>query len=214
LVYSPSSVIELYQLIRRAFNESWQYRYPAVVLTDGYVLKTRQPVDLSVFKDIKNIPPANLVPEGKNIHWPNIYTSEEELNTILEQNKKDYDNISGEVESFENYKTEDAEILLIAHGIIGAVAKMAVEELRQKGIKAGLFRPITLRPFPRKELNNVCCWKCIKRVVVVESSFGQLARLVHEQLAQEVSVSLSYFQRPGLGIESDEVVEFVKKLEI
>lgn len=214
LVYSPSSLTELYFLIRRAFNEAWKYRFPAVVLTDGYILKTRQGVDLKKFEKMENVPATELVPEGKVVHWPNIYTAEEELNAVLESTKKDFENISSEVESCEKIETDDAEILLVAHGIVGAVAKMAVEELRQAGIKAGMFRPITLRPFPKKELDKVCGWKGVKKVVVVESSFGQLARVVRDQLAPEIDVSFEYLQKPGLGIEPEEVVEFVKNLKI
>ncbi len=214
LVYSPSSLSELYLLTRRAFNEAWKYRYPAIILTDGYVLKMRQSVDLEKLKKMENIPPVALVPEGKVVHWPNIYTSEEELNIVLEDIKKDYEGMSGEIESCEKIETDDAEILLIAHGIVGAVVKMAVEELRKLGIKAGMFRPITLRPFSKSELDKVCGLESVKRVVVIESSFGQLARLVHDQLAPEISMSFSYLQRPGLGIEVDEVVDFVKNLKI
>lgn len=214
LVYSPSSLTELYFLTRRAFNEAWKYHYPAIVLTDGYMLKTRQGVDLKKFEKMENIPAVALVPEDKVVHWPNIYTAEEELNTVLEETKKDYESISPEIESFEKFEADDAEILLVAHGIVGAVAKMAVEELRANGVKAGLFRPITLRPFPKKELDKVCGWEGVKKVVVVESSFGQLARVVRDQLAPEIDVSFEYLQKPGLGIEPEEVVEFVKKIKI
>ena len=214
LVYSPSSLAELYLLTRRAFNEAWKYRYPAIVLTDGYLLKTRQNVDLSELEKMENIPATALVPEDKFVHWPNIYTAEEELNSILENTKKDFEGVAPEIVSFESYQTEDAEILLVAHGIVGAVAKMAVEKLRQENLSVGLFRPITLRPFPKKELDKICGWKKVKKIIVVESSFGQLARVVRDQLAPEIDASFDYLQRPGLGIEPEEVVEFVKKIKI
>jgi 2-oxoglutarate ferredoxin oxidoreductase subunit alpha len=214
LVYSPASLSELYLLTRRAFNEAWKYRYPAVVLTDGYMLKTRQGVDLGKMEKMENIPSTSLLPDNKVVHWPNIYTAEEELNAVLEDNKKDYEKISSEIESCEKFGTDNAKVLLIAHGIVGAVARMAVEELQKKGVKVGLFRPITLRPFPKKELDKVCGWKGIKKAIVIESSFGQLARVVRDQLAPEIDVSFGYLQKPGLGIEVEEVVDFVKKLKI
>jgi 2-oxoglutarate ferredoxin oxidoreductase subunit alpha len=214
LVYSPSSLSELYSLTRRAFNDAWKYRYPAIVLTDGYMLKTRQSVDLTKLEKMENIPSIALVPKDKVVHWPNIYTAEEELNAVLEDAKKDYASISKEIEMCEKFETDDAEVILIAHGIVGAVVKMAVEELRKKKIKAGLFRPITLRPLSKKELDKVCGRKGLKKIIVVESSFGQLARLVRDQLAPEIDVSFSYLQKPGLGIEVEEVVNFVKKIKI
>lgn len=214
LVYSPSSLSELYFLTRRAFNDAWKYRYPAIVLTDGYMLKTRQSVDLTKFEEMENIPSVALVPEDKVVHWPNIYTAEEELNAVLEDTRKDYENISKEITSCEEFETDDAEVILIAHGIVGAVAKIAVEELRKKKIKAGLFRPITLRPFSKENLDKVCGRKGAKKVIVIESSFGQLARVVRDQLAPEIDVSFSYLQKPGLGIEVEEVVDFVKEIKI
>lgn len=214
LVYSPSNVKELYSLTRRAFNDAWKYRYPAIVLTDGYILKTVQPVDLSEYRKMENVTPTKLIPQNKFVHWPNIYTSEEELNFVLEESKKDYYKIAKDVAACETIDTDDAEILVIAHGIVGSVVKEALIELRKKGLKIGLFRPITLRPFPKKELDKVCGWKKMKKIIVVESSFGQLARVVRDQLAPEIDVGFEYLQRPGLGIEPEEVISFVKKLKL
>ncbi|HBU06703.1 MAG TPA: ferredoxin oxidoreductase [Candidatus Magasanikbacteria bacterium] len=209
LVYSPSSLDELYLLTRQAFNDAWQYRFPAVVLTDGYMLKTRQAVDLSVYKDLENIPAHTLVQEGKIVHWPNIYTLEEELNDELSRAKEDFDKVGEEIAKAEIYNTDEAEYLIIAHGIVGSVAKMAVDQLREQNIKVGLFRPVTLRPFPKKQLDNLFVKNNVKKIVVVESSFGQLARLVRDHLAPEIDVSFEYLQKPGLGIEVEEVIEAV-----
>jgi len=219
LVYSPANLKELYELTRRAFNEAWKYRFPAVVLTDGYLLKTRGVVDEFRILNFKfqnasdNVPSHQLVPEDKVVHWPNIYTLEEELSEQLELAKADFDNISGEVASAEIINTDDAEVLIVAHGIVGSVAKMAVEKLREQGVKAGMFRPITLRPFPKKQLDDLFMKDNIKKIVVVESSYGQLARVVRDHLAPEVDVSFAYLQKPGLGIEVEEIIEFTKKLK-
>ncbi len=210
LVYSPSSLKELYQLTRQAFNDAWQYRFPAIVLTDGYMLKTRGVVSLEELK-IENIPPHQLVPEDKVTHWQNIYTFEDDLYYEINSAKEDFHKIADEIAKAEKYLTADAEILLVAHGIVGAVAKEAVQELRKVGIKAGMFRPITLRPFPKKELDKVCGWESVKKVVVIESALGQLARIVRDQLAPEIDVSFEYLQKPGLGIEVEEIVKFVNK---
>lgn len=213
LVYSPSTPKELYELTRQIFNDAWQYRFPAVLLTDGYLLKTKSVFDFEEVKKIENIPAHALVPEDKVVHWPNIYTLEEELNEEINLTKKDFNDISAEIAKAESYKTEDAECLIIAHGIVGAVAKMAVDELRDKNIKAGLFRPITLRPFSKKQLDDSFRKNNVKNVIVVESSFGQLARIVRDELAPEIDVSFSYLQKPGLGIEVEEIVEFVNNLK-
>ncbi len=209
LVYSPAGLTELYQLTRQAFNDAWQYRFPAIVLTDGYMLKTRGVVDLAG-AETENIPAHQLIPENKITHWQNIYTFEDQLYYEINSAKDDFHKITEAVARAEEYLVDDAEILLIAHGIVGSCAKEAVGLLRESGLKAGLFRPITLRPFPKKQLDKVCGWEGVKKIIVVESALGQLARVVRDQLAPEIDASFAYLQKPGMGIEVEEIVEFVK----
>ncbi len=211
-VYSPSSLQEVYTLTRRAFNDAWRYRFPAIVLTDGYMLKTRGVIDLSSFKTIENIPAHPLVPEDKIVHWPNIYTFEEELHQEIIFAQNDFHKIAPEIVASEEYLSADAEILLIAHGIVASCAKEAVVELRKQGKKVGLFRPITLRPFPKKELDKVASQQSLKKIVVIESSAGQLARVVRDQLAPEISVPFEYLQYPGLGVETEEIIGKINEL--
>ncbi len=213
LVYSPSDLTELYRLTRQAFNDAWQYRFPAIVLTDGYMLKSRGVIDFAKIGKIKNVPAYSLVPEGKNIHWRNIYTFEEELFEETQIVKDDFDKVAEKVARSEAYMAEDAEILLIAHGIVAGVAKEAVHDLRKLGKKVGIFRPITLRPFDKKGLNIVLDGKAIKKVVVVESSLGQLARMTKEQVAENNCIPFSYMQYPGLGIETEDIVNFLKNIK-
>lgn len=208
LVYSPGTLAELYTLTRRAFNEAWQYHFPSIVLTDGYTVKTRGLVDLESLK-MENISSAPLVVEGEIKHWPNIFTFEEELYAKVMKNKADFDKIAADVAAAEEYQTEDAEILLIAHGIVGAAAKVAVDQLRETGRKVGLFRPITLRPLAKRQLNSIA--KKVKKIVFVESSLGQLARLIKEELAPGIGASFEYLQYPGLGIEIEEIVNKVDR---
>ncbi|HBV58100.1 MAG TPA: ferredoxin oxidoreductase [Candidatus Magasanikbacteria bacterium] len=208
LVYSPGTLAELYTLIRRAFNESWQYRFPAIILTDGYTVKTRGLVDLENLK-VENVASAPLVKEGEIKHWPNIFTFEEELYTEVMKSKADFDKITAGVATAEEYQTEDAEILLIAHGIVGAATKVAVDQLREADKKVGLFRPITLRPLAVPQLNSIA--KKVKKIVFIESSLGQLARIIKDELSPGVGASFEYLQCPGLGIEIEEIVNQVSK---
>lgn len=211
LVYSPSTIEELYVLTRRAFNESWQYRFPAVVLTDGFTLKTRGVVDFEKIEKIENIPAHALVSEDKVVHWQNIYTFEEDLFQELQNAKKDFDDISPAVVGSEEVQADDAEILLIAHGIVALSAREAVQKLRGQGKKVGLFRPITLRPFPKDALDKVAGAKNIKKIIVIESSMGQLARIVRDELAPEIDKPFSYLQYPGVGIEMEEIISQIEK---
>jgi len=203
LVYSPSNLNELYKLVIQAFNDAWKYSFPAIVLTDGYLLKVKGVVELDKIEE--NISVCPLVKEGGNIHLPNIYTLEEELYNKLQQDKKDFEIARSQIEAAEVYQIEDAEIVLIAHGIVGAAAKQSVDELRQQGKKVGLFRPITLRPFPTRKLNEILSQ--VKKVVVVESAMGQLARLVKDEMDPNLSIEFEYLQYPALGIEPEMIIK-------
>ncbi|MFA6427706.1 MAG: thiamine pyrophosphate-binding protein [Candidatus Magasanikbacteria bacterium] len=204
LVYSPSDVKELYCVTRLAFNNAWKYRFPNVVLTDGYLLKTKQGVELDT--DIENIEATPLVSDKTQKNIRNIYTFEEELYEELGKQKEDFDAMAKEVIKFESYKVESCEELIVAHGIVGAAAKDAVDELQKQGKKVGLFRPITLSPFPKEELNKLA--QNVKRIVIVESSLGQLRDLVKQNL--EVDVKIEGLYKPAVGIETEEIVKMFR----
>lgn len=208
IVYSPSNLEEIYEFTRFAFNNAWQYRFPSIILSDGYSLKTQGVIDFEKFKDFKNIDSYPLVKEDESKHWRNIYTFEQELLEELEDQKKDFDKMAKEVSCSESFKTSDAEVLIIAHGIVGAATKIAVERLREKGKKVGLWRPKTLRPMDNKSLNKVL--KNINKVLIVESSMGQLARLIKDEVDNGIKVMYEYLQKPAVGIEPEEIVKFFK----
>jgi len=209
IVYSPSSLEEVYLHTRLAFNYAWKYRFPSILLTDGYMLKTRGVVDLSKFKDLENIDSYPLIEEGKVKHWRNIYTFEEELYEELENQKKDFDKVKDEIAESEEVEVDDAEVLIIAHGLVAGACKQAVQELRQEGKKVGLWRPITLRPMDSKSLNLAA--KKVSKILFIESSIGQLARLVKDELDSSLSIEMEYLYKPALGIEVSEIKEFVTK---
>jgi len=211
LVYSPSNLEELYFLTRQAFNDAWKYRFPAIVLTDGYMLKVKGVVSEIGDIKIENIKAEALVKEDKVVNWQNIFTAEEELYENVMNDRRAFHEIAKKVADSETYLADDADLLIIAHGIVAASVKLAVDELRQKGKKAGLFRPITLRPFDRTNLDKFCGRSNIKKILVVESSLGQLARVVRDQLAPEISAGFAYLQNPGLGIEVEDIVKEAEK---
>ncbi len=200
IVYSPTDLSELYKLTRLAFNSAWKYRFPSVVLSDGFLLKTRQNVILD--SDIVNVDAKPLVDESSVKNIRNIYTFEEELHSELQDHVSDFNSLTPEVVLSESYKIEDAEEIIIAHGIVAGAAKEAIDELREQGKSVGLFRPITLSPFPKEELNKLA--EKVKRFFIVESSLGQLKDLVKQNL--ESSTKIDGLFRPAMGIESEEIV--------
>lgn len=211
LVYSPSNLEELYSMTRLAFNYAWKYRFPTIVLTDGYLLKTKGVVDFSKFKKLENIKSYPLVKDGEQKHWRNIFTFEEELFEELEKTKSDFEKMSKEVASAEEYEIQDAEVLVVAHGIVGAAAKLAVEKLRKENKKVGLWRPMTLRPLDVKSLNKNL--RKVKKVLVVESSMGQLVKLIKDGIEDCANVNFEYLQKPAVGIEAEEIMEKILKIK-
>lgn len=211
LVYSPSSLSELYEHTRLAFNNAWKYNFPTVVLSDGFLMKTRQTVDLNF--EIENVKSEAFVSENTQKNIRNIYTFEEELGCKLAVDSKDFQTMAGDVVRSESYCGENCRMqnsecridtLIIAHGIVAGAAKMAVDELQKMGKKVGLFRPITLSPFPKDELNKLASQ--VKKIFVVESSMGQLRDLVKQNL--EVCVPVDGLYKPAEGIESEEIIKY------
>ena len=210
IVYSPANLDEVYELTRHTFNNAWKYRFPSILLTDGYMLKTRGIVDFSKFANLKNVDSYPLIKEGEAKHWRNIYTFEEELYNELQNQKKDFEQVRNEIAVAEEFETADAEVLLIAHGLVASACKQAVGELKLQGKKIGLWRPITLRPMDVKSLNKTVAK--VKQVLIVESSLGQLARLIKDELDPELKVKITYLQKPAMGIEVEEIVDRINNI--
>lgn len=217
IVYSTSSHQELYDYMIKAFNNAWKYRFPVFVLGDGYQAKMREPLVMYNPEDrgIELIEPEPFV--GKEgligldrdpVYLRNAFSLEEELYEVIMPMIEEYSRISPEIEEHFSAGCEDAELIIIAHGVVSRAAAAAVEQLRDLGIKAGMFRPITLRPFPESALRDIC--KKVNRILVVESSNGQMARLVKEALFG-LEMTMDSIYKPGVGITCEEIVEQVKK---
>jgi len=140
-------------------------------------------------------------------HLRNTYNTEEELYEVVTNLVADYEKVAPEIIEYQTFETDDAEVLIIAHGIVPRAAQAAVKALRSQGIKAGHFRPLTIRPFPTEELRAVAAKA--KKLLVVESAQGQFQRLVKDAL-YGLSVPMASYFKPGQGITSEEIVEEIK----
>lgn len=218
IVYSTSSHQELFDYTIKAFNIAWKYRFPTIVLGDGYQAKMRE--SLYIYDPAeKGIEMVKTYPfvgsEGKPgvdrdpHHLRNTYNTEEELNEVVNELVAAYEKIAPEIIEYQSFNTEDADIVIIAHGVVSRAAQAAVKTLRDAGIKAGHFRPITLRPFAAEQLRAIA--KKAKRLIVAESAQGQLRKLVTDAIYGE-SVPLENYYKPGQGITAEELVERIKGL--
>ncbi len=206
IVYSTSCLQELYDYTLKAFAVAWQYRWPTFILADGYQGKMMGEVEIqnSKFK-IQNFKP--ILKQGVNLR--NCYNLEEEIGEIILNYADQYSKDRKEIEEGEEYQLSDAKIVLLAHGIVAAACKPAIDSLRKKGLKVGLFRPITLRPFPTKAASKV--FDKAKKIIIIESALGQLSELFKSELPG-LNVSLTEIQKPGLGFTPEEIEEYLKKL--
>ncbi len=216
IVYSTATHQELFDYTIKAFNNAWKYRFPAFILGDGYQAKMREPLIMynPEEKGIEMVKPdVSLGKEGvpgkdrDPVYLRNAYSMEEELFEVLMPMIEEYNKVSPEIEEHFSLGCEDADLIIVSHGIVSRAAMAAEEELRKEGIKVGLFRPITLRPFPEGAIREIC--KSTPNILIVESANGQLARLVKEALFG-LPINMQAIFKPGVGITSEEIIKFIK----
>mgnify|MGYP001009850095 FL=1 len=187
IVYSTATHQEIYDYVIKGFNAAWKYRFPTFILGDGYQAKMREPLEMydPETRGIKMIDTYPLIgldgsittAEREPQHLCNIYSLEEELYDVVLKNSAEYKSISPEIVEYEERQCEDAEIIILSHGVVSRAADDAVKALRAQGIKAGYFRPITLRPYPEKQLRAAIAKSGAKKLLIAESASGQLYRL-------------------------------------
>lgn len=213
LVFAPASVQEMVDMVVKAFDTADKYRMPAMILADGLLGQMMEPVS---FPEIT--PDAHDKScwaadghKGKREHHiiNSLYLQPDELQTSVLNRFERYEIVKAEETDAELYLTEDCDILLCAFGATARVVKSAVNEARAQGVKAGLFRPKTLWPFPVKEINEAA--KSAKKLLSVEMSMGQMIDDI--KLAINCSKPVEFFGRTGGVIPTPaEVLAEIKKV--
>jgi pyruvate/2-oxoacid:ferredoxin oxidoreductase alpha subunit len=204
LVLAPASVQEMADLTMLAFDLADKYRNPAVVLTDGFVGQMMEPLDLEVpDKDREMELPEKPwavkgTPETRANLLSSIYLETDELEEHQRRMEAKYIRAQEAEQRSELCHTEDAEVLLVGYGIVSRVLLSTVEALRKEGVKAGLFRPITLWPYPKKALVEAAAK--VQKVLVVELSNGQMVEDVRLTLNNKVPVE--FYGRVGGNVPS------------
>lgn len=213
LVFAPCSVQEMVDTVMKAFDKADEYRIPAMILADGLLGQMMEPV---------TFPPAReTLPDksdwaacGHGNKRPHHIINSLYLDApLLEKNVKErferYAIIEEHETDAELYQCDDAELVVTAYGASARVAKSAVMTARKQGLKVGLFRPKTLWPFPKKELNQAIAHA--SQLLCVEMSMGQMIDDV--RLAINCSRPVAFFSRTGGVIPTPaEVLAEIKKL--
>lgn len=172
IVLAPGNVQEMCDLTMLAFEKAFEYRTPAIVMSDGQLGQMMEPLRLPK-AEMGPVDTTAWATQGTPETRGNLLTSiyldapaQEAMNIRLQEKYKRMDE---EFQRAELFMCDDAEVVLIAYGSSSRVARTAVIELREQGYKVGLFRPITLSPFPMRDLLTVAG----KRLISVEMSAGQ-----------------------------------------
>ena len=218
IVLAPASVQEMADFVDLAFELAFKYRNPAMILSDGVIGQMMEKVVLPPMK-----PRRTEEQIKKECPWasigctrdrePNIITSLELKPEVMEVRnlhlQEKYRRIKETEVRYETTLCDDADYLIVAFGSASRIAEKSVETARAKGIKVGLFRPITLWPFPSKEIMEASKGK--KGILVAEINAGQMVEDV--RLAVNGTIPVDHFGRLG-GIVPDpeEIVKALKSL--
>ncbi len=214
IVLGPSSVQELVDCMPLAFDLADQYRMPVVVLADGILGQMMEPI---VFHEKlgRDLPSKDWALTGAEGREQNIVRSlwlgEGVLEKFNYKLQAKYKQIQKDEVLCEQFKIDDAEIVVVAYGIAARIVRGAVDKAREEGIKAGWIRPITLWPFPAEQISRAA--EQFRIFLTVEMSLGQMVEDV--KLAVAGKAPVLFYGRAGGGIPTvEEILDKIKELQI
>ena len=218
-VFAPNSAQEMYDLTTRAFSVADKYRTPVIVTADGYLGQMKEAIVIPDVIKNKDYDKAQWTTVGARNREPHIITSRKThiitsihlAHNLLEshQNKLQavYDKIEDNEVDYEEYRTDNAKVIFVAYGIVSRIVKGVINKARDKGINVGLFRPKTLWPFPKAQIQNLV--KDCRSFLVVELSKGQMVDEVEHSVFGQRPVY--FYGRSGGNLPSEK--EILKALE-
>ena len=183
LTYAPASIQEAINIMMFAFDKAEQYRMPVLFLADGIIAQMMEPVEMPEMVEYKVDPekkpwaatgwkPGD--DPAKRAVINSLFINTEDLTIHNDHLQAIYAEARKNEQMWEEYKLEDAEYIITAFGTVSRIARSAVDELREMGIKAGLFRPITVWPFPYEHLKAAADREGVKALLDVEANEGQM----------------------------------------
>ncbi|NLI54493.1 MAG: 3-methyl-2-oxobutanoate dehydrogenase subunit VorB [Clostridiales bacterium] len=178
VVLAPSTIQEAADLTQEAFDIADVYRIPVLVLADGLIGQMMEAIEWRSPKP-RSLPPKDWATDGsrgKRGHnvVNSLYIETEDCTALNRKLQQKHELITKNEIRYEEFMTRDAEVLFVSYGTTARVAHAAVLKLRKDGVKAGLFRPITLWPFPEAALRACAQQTNVKAVVTAEMSMGQM----------------------------------------
>ena len=219
ITYAPASIQEAIDIFSFAFDKAEKYRVPVLFLADGIMAQMMEPVEMPEMVDFKVDPekkpwaatgwkPGD--DPAKRAVINSLYINTEELTVHNNELQATYREIEKNEVLYEAYLCEDADYVITAFGTVARIAKSAINELREQGIKVGLFRPITVWPFPYTQLAEAA--KNAKALLDVEANEGQMLQDV--KLAINGAKPVEYFGHCGsLMPTTDEIVAKILEMK-
>jgi len=214
IVLAPASVQEAADLTYEAFDLATKYRMVVVIAADGAIGQMMEPVEMPPMRDITR----------KDLGWEltGAKGRERRLITSIGLQPTELEQINIEVQArqaaaqasevrYAERWTEDADLVIVAFGTSARVAQSAAREARERGLRVGLFRPISLWPFPTEQLAELS--RRVKRFLVVEMNTGQMLEDV--RLAVGSDVDVSFFGKTGGFVPMpEEILERIEAIEL
>ena len=219
LTYAPASIQEAINILQFAYDKAEQYRVPCLILADGIMCQMMEPVEMPEMVEYKVDPekkpwaatgwkPGD--DPAKRAVINSLFISTEELSDHNNLLQSTYREIEANEVMFEEYKCEDAEFVITAFGTVARIAKTAADKLRKEGINVGVFRPITVWPFPYAQLKKAAAG--CKAILDVEANEGQMREDV--LLAVEGTKKVDYFGHCGSQMPTtDEIIAKIHEMK-
>jgi 2-oxoglutarate ferredoxin oxidoreductase subunit alpha len=211
IVLAPSTVQEMVDHVKLGFDLAFKWRNPVMILTDGALGQMMEKVQLP-----DQLPRSTENPEWATVGKPktrernfitSLHMQADQMQEVNLHLQRKYRAIEKEEIRFEKIDCDDAEVILIAFGLVARICQNAAQLARKKGIKVGVFRPITVYPYPYDELNKLA--DRVKGFVTVEMNAGQMVEDV--RLAVNGKVPVEFLGRMGGVIPTPD--EILHKLE-
>ena len=218
IVLAPASVQEMADFVDLSFELAFRYRTPVIMLSDGVIGQMMEKLVLPPFKprrtDEEVRQQCPWATTGKRGRKNNIITSLELDPHIMEDHnihlQKKYAEIREKEVRYDEYLTEDADILIVAFGSASRLTHKAIELCRQEGLRVGMLRPITLWPFPTKAIREMSTR--VKAILSLEINAGQMVEDI--RLAVEGRCPVHQYGRMGGIVPTpEEIVEQIKKIK-
>ena len=216
VVLAPASVQEAVELTMEGFDIADQYRVPVLLLGDGMLGQMMEPVEFGTYTPRPKVEKPWATDGTKGKRKPNtinsLYIEAEDLEQVNLALFTKYEKITQNEIKYEAYNTEGCEVLIAAYGTTARIVKSVISMAQKQGLKIGLFRPVTLWPFPYDTLHELACQQSVKHVMSVELSGGQMVDDI--KIGVNGAKPVSFFGRTGGMVPMpEEVLDAVMKLK-